>query len=1597
MISTIELKLETKIRVLILQGQSGIGKTTILSQFTSKHRKNTIGVFLNNTNRFSYSLDSIASDMYVQFYFFLNGKMPEDVPNNSPLELNKLIQRTHYSLKKNNKKLYIIIDGLSDAPETELEEVKNVIDYMPFNFEHIMFIFSENCGEIRKYINGVRLSEIPVSPMSENEVSKILTTVNEQDIYKIIEIFKAIPELIASIKRLLERGATIDEILQTYSNEEHFGLLEAEWERSKPYVIKHKSIIALIVFSIDPMTTETLVSASGIDLETLMEITKKVSFIEINQNKVLCTTDTMKSFVQDKLKDLKQKSIEKLIDRLSKINSSDSEISKYYAEIGNHSAILNHLNNKTLTEILASTYSLKEISKQLQIGSFSAQTVQSEDSAFRFSHMKTILDVMTDTTPLKNELRCYLEEGDFESAISFISVAKSIEQKIQLLAILAASQKEKNGLVDQDITNQINDLLDSIDPDQFGVEYTVDLALELFPAFPNKAMKLINSLDKLGEGGGNKSEYGFLRFSFELIAKNNDHVDEFIDSMDSIEDRKKEALNMLKLFKKGTPAKKIIESLEVDRDTSNSIFILRKWIASFPDSESSIDLANKAIELILNNSEIHADASIYVDIFTSIQHMTKEDGLALLESIRPQMLDIKRLGPTLDYVNFQLHIYKFEVNSKIKTNRLKELLLFVNNEINDKSVALSALCLISNELNQLKDTSFKEDTESNKYAFFEELISKTADHDTVFRQSLTLEATLNPENAILWASKFNTQSRRDLGRFIIIKELCRSNHLQSVDWMCKEIRKVTNIKKLSTLYIEYLKKLEKTDSITKSDFRKLTKIRSKIYNNVTLCEINARLLNLFERIKEDWPNKKNSLITDLNTSWNNIEGDWHKLDTCFEIFIILHATNREIGTQYKNNASDIRKSGGICTISAIEATKYSLDLATRACYFMARAGYSIDKQGKTIEKLILSIPSRITQAIQLARIASVYHLTNNTNLLNSIVENDIINILDSLHDNHQYEYERSFSWLGPILFIHNKNLFSRYSTPVKDKNNLMDNVCNLTTNYLYRRCIIGDPFDPVQNHIYKLEYRDIEDILFLIKQTNLDAMVFDSTEKLTNELTSNGRIRKLSSPQINSITSQISDLIESKFNDPKHITHDGYKICMKSLLLKLKSEKDKAAWINLEKEAKAVPILSDRIFVIGCIMKHAHASLSEFRKRILRDAVSDIHRLPSSLEKILRYELIANSAKSFDIAYVKQFIKQAVILSTSENTEEYKEKRKELIDSIFNLDREFAKGLSALINDDPARQDIISENVKRKLAEREEKEKFNIENEKIKEMCMSDKYPQIIWNMLGKLNAANHVPNKKSDYIKYLNNISYYSATDAYPLFSYFIHALGKSSQSKSIAERKLKPIFDALISNVELFSVLGDFKTEHLLNEDTHNIDQIVIGEGQEDKAISFVSNCLSSNNFDSIDVIDPYFDLNSLKFIGESIGKDPNFKVRILTSLSGMKLFNEDNTEIPDTIRNYWEKNICSDGIPEFTLIFCGLSSINNSLPVHDRWWLMDRKGIRFGTSMNGIAKKRISEITLMTHDQTLSVQKKVDGYLNSTIREIEGERLKYISYSV
>ena len=174
---------------------------------------------------------------------------------------------------------------------------------------------------------------------------------------------------------------------------------------------------------------------------------------------------------------------------------------------------------------------------------------------------------------------------------------------------------------------------------------------------------------------------------------------------------------------------------------------------------------------------------------------------------------------------------------------------------------------------------------------------------------------------------------------------------------------------------------------------------------------------------------------------------------------------------------------------------------------------------------------------------------------------------------------------------------------------------------------------------------------------------------------------------------------------------------------------------------------------------------------------------------------------------------------------------------------------------------------------------------------------------------------------------------------------------------------------------------------------DNIVINEGERDKALKFIKDWMQNGVLSYLKICDPYFGPEDLEILKILQSTNPDCKVYILCSRSNQE---RGSINLDEIYKGHW--NIISSGAncPKTEIVVIGTRDTGD-FPIHDRWWLTNGGGLRLGTSFKSLGYSKTSEISIFNIEEAYKCETQVDQYLKREKLEYKNETLEYLMFTL
>ena len=703
-----------------------------------------------------------------------------------------------------------------------------------------------------------------------------------------------------------------------------------------------------------------------------------------------------------------------------------------------------------------------------------------------------------------------------------------------------------------------------------------------------------------------------------------------------------------------------------------------------------------------------------------------------------------------------------------------------------------------------------------------------------------------------------------------------------------------------------------------------------------------------------------------------------------------------IANYFIERFDEVIKNEDVVNKSTAEAFQYFLKLAIRSFSGLLLRNYESADDYSMIEEMIDTSGSKAVVAHNWCTLAIRYHLNKRYDDCKKIISNKVLPLINSISENEKYDRNEVISINAPALYIFHKTIAFELIGTISE--NEQDEAFYRIIRFILKKHPLADPYDEMKSHIYKLSYDELHDICELIDKMQNDGLICSIIHSVVCSITSKEGKLLLSIDQKVNIKRKLEDIIEKKLPNNRFITHDGYKIAASSTLGRIFSESSEF-WETLIDKCKKIDNVSDKAVTLTIISDEMPSKYDAKKKELIRTAKKEISKIPFILEKTKRLNFLIDVAIEIDPPFARKCLLEAIDLVTVSDEEDYIEQQKKIIDLAYRIDPDIANEIASISDTDPARvmartnmkSRLELHNLKKDLFD-EVKKESNYEKYK-------DQLPEAAWMRLGALNSGRIHPIKLTDSFDLMKAASEYPINQAYPIFSLIIeNALKKYTNTNQAAEY-FKPIFRATVIAAKLALKVNyvkpadsDFKLS--IGKNVNSINTI-IKAGQRDKAMEILCRWYEDNADSYIKICDPWFGPEELDIVKLFQGINNNIEFYILTSTKHHKQ-NKMSENFEGFYRNHWRLKLSDQDPPLTEIIIIGTMN-SGDMPIHDRWILSKKSGVRIGCSLNGLGINKESEISFIGVNESIDIEVEIDRYLNRQIKNHNGEKLLYSQFNL
>lgn len=1608
MLDTIDSILGGNADIVIVEGEGGIGKTTLLANFSKRHPLNAISFFISSSSKYGYDPEMIKFDICNQINWLLTQTELKTLENVDEGFFRTKLMELQRRARRKNELFYFVIDGIDEIPEENKYIREIIFNMLPFGLNGFKFIFSSEDFIIFKEIvenKRIQYKSFPLSAFTFEQTEKYFNELqlSHSILLDIHKISKGKPGYLASLYRLIDSGLDVDQLMNNIADHLPHPF-EMEWNQVNKSNTKLLKFLAVLSNDILNLDINIIAEIVGYDSEDIMRNDiENLTFLSITKQTVTFVSDAYRKYVSNQLKSIK-KEVESLITDYLIKDPSKEESFKYLPNFldrsGRHDELVTFLTTENYYNLLGRTQSISLLNQVTELGIKASKSLKQDGNLFRFSILNSIIKESLMSNIWTSEVKARMALNEYEGALSLTQNSVLIEDRLHMLAIIAKHKKLQGLTPEPEILEQIHNLYSMIDYKKIGSK-AIKIASELVYSNPELAIGL---MEKLTQAHKKENALDWALASLSVVALNGKE-DKSIETIEDIKSKIKDPDAKLfstevSLLVREYTAKEILAEVDQLESTSDKLFLLANWASSNIILEGAHEVIEYAMKIAVSTTEYAPNAKVYNDLATQLPFID-DSNLAnkLVDMFDTQQVNIQRSGPTEDYISLQLKLFKTQSKLGLEkaSGRIIDLYFYIN-EINDISilaVGLAKLLSVITEIDSDKSlevseglhTTVQRDLETQ----LEIILNNCASHFHETKNVITALAKSVPDKALELIKKINTETKRDASYLTFIDSYIDSITLVDYTVLYDVVNKIKDADKRDeaiTSIIEHILRCQ--SEITDIEISVLVPILDMIpamhdlEQKTKCCCIVYSLLKASPKYSQLGQN----FLEELKFSWDAIDLGWKKIDIGYKIVEFLAKHSLEKAREYLEITEKYREEITLTDATMSWAYKYSLLLVLRIYKGLVIKEIDTQDDFRRIDRYIDLIPSFGEKALLWNDLALKLYENKKIEKFNEIVRTKIKPALREISSyDKRYKYH-VITKVAPALYLSHKitafDIFNEME-PL-DKDIAFRNI----TNFLLHKKSPYDPIDNPPGEGGNLTYEEVLDICELIENSSIDHIIYSLIKDIADTIASIKRRGSFSKEQKLDIAARLTNLIDRKLPSPQYIKHDGYLVIAKAEVLRIKPNVSLPEWEALLKSAEQIPNTSDKSLVLSVISGYLPRRKMELINEKIEEIDNIIETIPTTLDKLEQYEVLANSILKINTPKSRVFLKKAMeVASGSPNSEVYSA-QKRVIDLAHRIDSDFAASLVSLSDDDPAKRTINNElNTQLKTLELKNKMLNN-------DVDVSDDYSNYVqasWRLLSSLNAKRvetiHIENTHV-FQEVASNLP---IEDAYPILSWILENAVVRYSTTDQAVNYLRPLFEATLQGVDLCLKLSTNSRDKLtilknnIKPDTNK--SLLILSGERSKAINYIKIWFEKELGNYLKICDPFFGPNDLELLQIIRAVNPACQVQILTSKKHQdseKIY----TNLEQEYETYWRFNVSDQDPPETTIAVVGTRN-SGVLPIHDRWWLTNGKGLRIGTSFNSLGHRE-TEISILSSEEANEREIEVDKYLNREEREFKGERLIY-----
>ncbi len=1624
MISTLLAMLKSNNEIVVVEGEEGGGKTTLLAQFARAHSMQTFSAFVKDSSQYAWDPIMVAQNLHEQIQFALgNIQFRKHAETEVQGQLRQSITELQRRSNRERKIYYFIVDGLDELPPEANAAIEHIMECLPIGLSTFRFLLSGSVERLMAYRRGrVTLKPWTLPWFSLDETAKYFKDVpgteeHIQTIYKLSN--KGIPGKLALIRRLC--GASqipVDQML-TNLGDHAPDLLETEWKNVLNGSEDMQIALAALCFDRRRHNVETLAALCGVEQGKLEAFIDRCTFLQTSSaaSREITFAPYFKRFATKNLEGRRKDIIGLAIAQLTRQPDSKDALTHlpiYLNESGKHEELLQYLSPEHIGKMIECSESWLPLHQKADLGVATSKELKRDGDLLRFGMQRSAVTSLESCERRRSEIEAYIALGDFKSAYAVAQAAIAKEDRLHILAIIGSAKRKRKLPIEPELKEQIRQLYNQIEKVGLG-NRVVEIAIDLFSCDPELAIDLIHT-SQPNAASQMSLDIAFANLSLNTLLQRTQEADsaetgaKMRAQLKSPEIQK--FVDTISVLWGGYTGAEVIELINKWENAADRIYVMRIWTATNRQKKDAAAVVEHAFDTIIKATNFAANAKIYRELAMPLPYVpSAEIARKLIARFDGIKAIIEPVGPTEEYVWLQLLLAtaEAEYDKAAALNRFTDVYLYIGylKDLATKATCIARLTSALQRADPKREVDSKGDLHKaatdDLEKFLLQLLTETADHYRAVEPAIHALTGSAPERALALANALNTEPRRDAALVKIVESLgARDPQRLDSGFLERVLGQIKYTSNKNRALLTLLRGLELNKKKAGPLMGMLQGLAQKS-KNMTSPEARCQLLLLLHSICAEHkekiaPTHLEFIRGEIETSWGEIDVGYERIDLGFQIVAEMAAGEQQFAQSFLTKVQADRKAAVLDCEDCSHTHLMCCRLAIRSFSGLIPQSLYGKEDITDLGMLINEVPGASIRALAWSDIAIRLYVDKAEVDCREIVNEQVKRAIIAIPEGAKEQRATTIIGAAPALFCAHPGTAEEMIETLAphERDEAYARICE----FLLTKELPFEPYDGDRSAENHLEVVELWDICKLLAKMRTDHIVYAFFERLVRNVEEKRNWNRYKREQRADIISKLQGLL-CKFPSPNFIQHEGYRILAEGQMARFE-KKGPGIWDGLITRARNLPNQSDQAYVMAELAGAMPdiPSLTGRKRNLYAEATQKTATLSSLQDRIQRYISIYDAALDFDRSICRKALEAATADSMVLDTEDVGSVRQRLVDMAYRINADFAATLASGLDKDHARKAKQLE-MEQRLQTLKLRDSLQNGDGGLPEKNAQDEHgeraAEAAWMALRSLHSGKTLGIDIAKARNYVQSASAFPLKQAYPVLAFVIENAVRAHKKDKEAATYLKPLFKATLLGAELTYRIAakcrNMADAQLLNASAQDRDQSLIQSGEREKALEKIKNWVKANAKGYVIICDYYFAPENLDIVQLIRAENREIPIAILTSRQHQI---KENVQQPweEAYQAYWRLHISEADPGEVRIVILGTKE-TGAMPIHDRWCLSEGSGLRLGSSLNSIGAWKASEVTEIAAKDLPGITDLVNRHLGGIVTTSTGERLLPVAF--